>query len=52
MFANERNAVVAGLPSLEDSSAAFFPTETAGPALVDMATMEAQDSGEHLDAIS
>lgn len=46
VFANECNAVIDGLPSLEDEKKAFFPTETAGVAPVNLTRLEAESSGE------
>lgn len=42
VFANERSAVIGGLPSVEDSE--FFETAPAGPAAVDFEAME-RDGG-------
>jgi len=50
VFANERSAVIAGLPSVEDS--AFFEAATAGPAPVDLDAMEREDGGAELAAPS
>lgn len=48
VYANESNAVIAGLPSLEDTSSSFFPTTTAGTAAGGFDSLEA---GEPLSSI-
>lgn len=51
VFANERSAVIAHLPSLEDQAArAFFEAPTAGVVQTDLAAMEDDKEEENAEA--
>jgi nuclear GTP-binding protein len=46
VFADEENAVIAGLPELDDANVEFVPAETAGVAQLDAAGEEAESESE------